>query len=329
MRTVTVGTNDAGQRLDKFMAKFFPKMPQSLMYKYIRKKCVRANGKHIKENYFLQNGDILAFYISDEFFDTPAAKQSYGAVSPSLSVIYEDSNILLVNKPAGTVVHSGETKTNDTLIEHIQSYLYQKGEYVPEKENTFAPALCNRLDRNTEGIVIAAKNAEALRIINQKIKNREIHKLYLCLAFGEFYKKSGEENAYLCRDKIKKQVFISDMPVPESKKITTRYRVLDCKNGISLLEIELITGRTHQIRAHLAHLGHPLVGDNKYGSLAENKRVERSHQALCAYKLKFDFSSEENTLSYLDKKEFQVDSIGFIREFYNARKGGKKHENHI
>lgn len=188
VRTVTVGENDAGQRLDKFMSKYFLSMPQSLLYKYIRKKCVRANGKHVKENYQLQAGDELCFYIRDEFFETPPPEQAFLSVTPKLNIVYEDENILLVNKPAGLVVHDDESNTPNTLIAQIQSYLYQKGEYTPERENTFAPALCNRIDRNTEGIVIAAKNAQTLRIMNQKIKDREIRKSYLCLAFGRFSK---------------------------------------------------------------------------------------------------------------------------------------------
>lgn len=315
MRTVTVGQNDAGQRLDKFMTKFFPTMPQSLLYKYIRKKCVRANGVHIKEQYILQAGDVLKFYINEEFFEPPTQEQAYQTIKPNLSVVYEDENILLANKPAGLVVHEDETKTERTLITQIQAYLYQKGEYQPDQENTFAPALCNRIDRNTEGIVIAAKNAESLRILNQKIKDREVHKSYLCLAFGKFAKKKGEERAYLLKDETKKQVTIYPSPVPGAKTIVTRYRVLGYRDGISLVEVDLVTGRTHQIRAHLAYLGHPLVGDGKYGKNAENKRAGRKYQALCAYRLSFAFTTDAGILSYLDGKTFQIKNVDFAKSF--------------
>ena len=328
MRTVTVGTNDAGQRLDKFMTKFFPTMPQSLLYKYLRKKCVRANGVHVKEQYMLQPGDVLKFYINEEFFHPPAPDQAYQHIQPDLSIVYEDENILLVNKPAGLVVHDDESKTDITLIAQIQAYLYQKGEYQPGQENTFAPALCNRIDRNTEGIVIAAKNAESLRVLNQKIKDREIHKFYLCLAFGKFAKKSGQEKAYLIKDETKKQVTIYPSPVFGSKTIITRYRVLGYHGGISLVEVDLVTGRTHQIRAHLAYLGHPLVGDGKYGRNVDNKRAGRKHQALCAYRLTFSFTTDAGVLSYLDGKSFQIKNVDFAKRFA-AQKEEKNNGNTI
>lgn len=315
MREVIIGENDANQRLDKFMAKFFVSMPQSLLYKYLRKKCVRVNGKHQGGDYKLSKGDVLAFYIKDEFFDTPTTDEAYKKVTPKLDIVYEDENILLVNKPEGLVVHDDETSTPNTLIAHIQAYLYKKGEYNPVAENTFAPALCNRLDRNTQGIVIAAKNAESLRILNQKIKDREIHKYYLCLAFGKFNEKRAEKTAYLIKDENKKQVSIYPAPRPNAKTIVTRYNVLGYQNGISLVEVDLVTGRTHQIRAHLSYLSHPLVGDGKYGKNADNKRAGRSHQALCSYKLSFDFTTDGGILSYLDKKVFTIKNIDFLKDF--------------
>lgn len=315
MRSVEIGTNDAGQRLDKFMGKFFPSMPQSLLYKYIRKKCVRVNGRHANADCRLNAGDVLAFYIKDEFFSSSEPEQAYKTVSAKLDIIYEDENIMLVNKPAGLVVHEDESKSANTLIARIQSYLYRKGEYEPEKENTFAPALCNRIDRNTQGIVIAAKNAESLRILNQKIKDRELHKFYLCLAFGRFEEKTAVKKAFLFKDTNKKQVTIYKSPTRGAKPITTKYRVLAYREGISLVEVELITGRTHQIRAHMAYLSHPLVGDGKYGRNADNKRAGRNVQALCAYKLAFDFSTDAGILSYLDGKVFSIKNVDFVNEF--------------
>lgn len=316
MKEVTVGKNDSDKRIDKFMTKYFPSMPQSLLYKYLRKKCVRVNGKHITDGaYKLSQGDLISFYIKDEFFENQPKQHMYKYVSSKLDIIYEDENIILVNKPEGLVVHDDETRTPDTLISRIERYLYEKGEYNPDAENTFAPALCNRIDRNTQGIVIAAKNAESLRILNQKIKNRELHKYYLCLAFGKFDQKSAEKKAYLIKDEEKKQVKIYSSMHDGAKNIVTKYKVLAYQNGISLVEVELITGRTHQIRAHMAYLSHPLVGDGKYGKNADNKRVGRLHQALCAYKLSFDFKTDAGILSYLDKKVFSIHDINFVNDF--------------
>lgn len=315
MREIIINKNDAGQRLDKFMSKRFPAMPQSLLYKYIRKKCVKLNGKHIKESEKLSEGDILKLYISDEFFEAPKAEDAFKFVKPDIDIVYEDENIILVNKRAGMVVHDDESQTPDTLIAHIQSYLYQKGEYKPEEEFTFAPSLANRIDRNTQGIVIAAKNAESLRILNQKIKDREMKKSYLCLAFGRFEKPSGELSAYLERNESTKTVKIYDRPSKSAKTIKTGYRVLSYKEGISLVEVNLITGRTHQIRAHFAHIGHPLVGDGKYGNNKENKKAGYTHQALCSYKLTFKFTTDAGILDYLNNQTFIVKDIDFVKRF--------------
>lgn len=312
MKEIIIGKNDGGQRLDKFMSKRFPSMPQSLLYKYIRKKCIRINGKHEKENFKLTEGDVLRLYISDDFFDI-SKQNPFIAVSPDVNIIYEDENILLVNKPVGIVVHDDETKTKDTLIARIQSYLYEKGEYNPEAEQTFAPALANRIDKNTQGIVIAAKNAEALRILNEKIKTREIDKSYLCLAEGKFEKKYDMLFGYLERNEKTKTVKILKAPSRTSKEIKTEYRVLSYKDGISLVEVNLLTGRTHQIRAHLSSIGHPLVGDKKYG--AKNSSSQTQYQALCSYKLTFSFTGDAGLLNYLNGKTFSIKKVDFAENF--------------
>ncbi len=315
MKIITVKKNDAGLRIDRLMTKLFPTMPQSLIYKSLRKDCVKVNGKHVKEGYKTVEGDEIRFYIKDEFFEVHSPEQDFLSVTPRLDIVYEDENILLVNKPAGMVVHEDESGTPNTLIAHIQAYLYQKGEYKPEEEQTFAPALCNRIDRNTSGIVISAKNAESLRILNQKIKDRELTKLYLCLAFGAFEKKSAVLDGHLKKDERTKTVTVSSKKFADAKQIRTKYTVLGYKNGISLLEVDLLTGRTHQIRAHLAHIGHPLVGDGKYGKNADNKKANRKHQALCSYKLTFHFTTDAGILNYLNHKTFSVKNVDFAAEF--------------
>lgn len=315
MKIVTVKKNDAGQRIDRFMSKLFTAMPQSLIYKSLRKNCVKINGKHVKEGYKVAEGDEIYFYIKDEFFEQNTPEYAFLSVTPHLDIVYEDENILLLNKPAGIVVHEDESGTPNTLIAHVQAYLYQKGEYKPDEEQTFAPALCNRIDRNTSGIVICAKNAESLRILNQKIKDRELTKLYLCLAFGNFAKKSAVLEGYLKKDERTKTVIVSDKKFPDAKQIRTKYTVLAYQDGISLLEVDLLTGRTHQIRAHLAHIGHPLVGDGKYGKNADNKKAQRKYQALCSYKLTFNFTTDAGILSYLNHKTFSVKNVDFAKDF--------------
>ncbi len=314
MKTVTINKNDANQRLDKFLTKFFKNMPQSAIYKYVRKKRVKVNGKKGDIDYRLREGDILSLYINDEFF-CDNSNNSFLNITPKLNILYEDKNIILVDKDFGMVVHEDKNEQKNTLVNHIKAYLFQKGEYDPKKENSFSPALCNRIDRNTGGIVIAAKNAETLKIINEKIKMREIKKFYLCLVWGHLKEKSGLLTGYLFKDCKKNTVFVYDTEKKGAKIIKTKYTVLEERTNTSLVEVELITGRTHQIRAHFAHIGHPLIGDGKYGSNEINKHYKLKHQALYSYKVRFDFS-DENILSYLNGREFCVKNVPFAKEEY-------------
>ena len=204
MRELTIGKNDAGQRLDRFVAKSLPLLPPTLLQKYIRLKRIKVNGRGAKRDTRLESGDILQLYINDEFFDKPSEENIFLTVfRPQLDIVYEDENLLLVNKRPGLVVHADETEKVNTLINHIQAYLYQKKEWNPKWENAFAPALCNRIDRNTGGIVIAAKNAETLRIINEKIKNHEVEKSYLCITVGRPKPVEGKIAGFLLKDEAK------------------------------------------------------------------------------------------------------------------------------
>lgn len=310
MKRVTINKNDAGQRLDKFLFKFFASIPASMVYKGIRKKRIKVNGKKSEIGYMLCEGDVLELYINDEFFESPKGDEAFKTLVPKLSVVYEDDNILLADKASGISVHDDETEKVNTLINHIKAYLFQKGEYNPDEENSFAPALCNRIDRNTSGIVIAAKNAVALRIMNEKIKNREIEKFYLCLVQGRLKDKEKTLKSYMVKNEAQNRVYVHDSPIDGGKTAITRYRVLAEGELTSLLEVELMTGRTHQIRAHLASIGHPLAGDGKYGTNEFNKKIGMKHQALYSYKLKFKFS-DENELSYLNGKSFEVKEVPF------------------
>ena len=316
MKEFTIGPNDAGQRLDRFLAKAVPLLPASLAQKYIRIKRIKRNGGRVERDTRLEAGDVLQLYINDEFFDKPREDNAYLTVAvPKISIVYEDEHILLVDKRPGLAVHPHDgAEYGRTLIDHIQSYLYQKREWRPREENSFTPALCNRIDRNTGGIVIAAKTAEALRVMNQKIKDRELDKRYLAIVEGTPKPREGSLKGYLFKDAKKNRVFVTDTPQTGAKSCQTNYKVLTSSNGLSLVECELITGRTHQIRAQFAHAGHPLLGDGKYGKL--NKKFDRTYQALYSYKLTFDFTTDAGALEYLNGKSFRVDKVDFAEEYF-------------
>lgn len=320
MKEFTIGPNDAGQRLDRFLAKAVPLLPASLAQKYIRLKRIKLGGKRVDRDTRLKEGDVLQLYINDEFFDKPREDNAYLTVAvPKLNIVYEDEHILLVDKRPGLAVHPHDgAEYGRTLIDHIQAYLYQKKEWRPREENAFTPALCNRIDRNTGGIVIAAKTAEALRVMNQKIKDRELDKRYLAIVEGTPKPRDGSLKGYLFKDAKKNRVFVTDTPQTGSKSCQTNYKTIASKNGLSLVECELITGRTHQIRAQFAHAGHPLLGDGKYGKL--DKRFDRNYQALYSYKLTFTFSTEAGSLEPLNGKSFQVDRVDFVEEYFPGTK---------
>lgn len=318
MKSFVIKKNDAGQRLDKFLTKAVKGLPTSLMYKYIRTKKIKVNRKRTEQKYMLSEGDVIDLFIRDEFFDSP--EKDGGAatrIEPKISVVYEDENIILVNKRPGVVVHEDSEAKDNTLIMHIKAYLYRKGEYDPSSEQSFAPALCNRIDRNTGGIVLAAKNAAALRIMNEKIKNNEISKFYLCAVHGTPKPSKQMLHGYLIKDSSTNTVKVYDKKVGAAKEIITKYRVISEKNGNSLLEVELVTGRTHQIRAHMAHIGHPLLGDGKYGINKSDREKGYKYQALYAYRLRFDFANSDGELGYLRGKEVSLDKndIWFLEDF--------------
>ena len=317
MKEFTIGKNDAGQRLDRWLAKTLPLLPGPLAQKYIRLKRVKVNGKGSQRDVLLPVGDVLQLYINDEFFDQPREDNAFLAVfKPKLDIVYEDENLMLLNKRPGLLCHADEHEKVNTLITHIQAYLYQEKEWNPKDEHSFTPALCNRIDRNTGGIVMAAKNAETLRILNQKIKDREIAKFYLAIIHGKMTPPQGKLEGFLLKDEDKAQVKVFRKPVPGGKSAATLYKTLKINRGLSLVECELLTGRTHQIRAQFAAAGHPLLGDGKYGREKDNKQYGRSFQALYSYKLEFTFPTDAGILEYLRGKTFTVDNVDFVAEYF-------------
>jgi 23S rRNA pseudouridine955/2504/2580 synthase len=317
MREFIIGKNDAGQRVDRFLSKAMPLLPGALLQKYIRIKRVKCNGARCQRDQRLAEGDVLQVYINDEFFEQPREDNLFLTLfQPKLEILYEDENILLTDKRPGMVVHADETEKVNTLINHIQAYLYQKREWNPKWENAFAPALCNRIDRNTGGIVIAAKNAETLRILTAKIRDREITKKYLCVALGVMNPPEGRLECFLLKDEGKKQVTVYHRPVPGGKSAVTLYRTVRRQGALSLVEAELLTGRTHQIRASFADAGHPLLGDGKYGKGDINRKYSETKQALYSYYIKFDFPTDAGILEYLRGRVFQIKKVPFVEKYF-------------
>ena len=312
---VTIVKNDGGQRVDKFLTKTYPNLPQSMLYKAVRKKDVKVNGKRCESSQRLQEGDVVSLFLKDDFLQKEERPEDFLKAPKKLFILYEDGNVMLLDKKPGLIVHPDENYHFDSLIARVQHYLYDKGEYDPKAENAFAPALVNRIDRNTGGIVMAAKNAEALRILNQKVKDRELHKFYLCVVCGRLKVKEALLTGYLEKNEAQNRVYISQRPKEGAKTIRTRYRVLEERRDFSLVEVELLTGRTHQIRAHFASIGHPLAGDGKYGKNAVNKKSGFPYQALYSYKLRFDFQTDGGLLQYLDGREFTAGDVWFLPEF--------------
>ncbi len=322
MREIKVGKNDAGQRLDKFITKALD-LPTGLLYKSIRTKKIKVNRKRAENGTVLAEGDTIQCFLAEEFFGKLDAQAdvsvSLSKIVPHLDIIYEDENIMLLNKRPGISVHEDEDSKINTLITHIQAYLAQKGEYDPDKEQSFAPALCNRIDRNTGGIVIAAKNAEALRVMNEKIKEREIDKFYLAAVHGIPKVKEDTLYGYLIKDEQANRVRVYEKNAPRgAKSIITRYRVVATRAGNALIEVELLTGRTHQIRAHMAYIGHPLIGDGKYGVNKDDRSRGYKYQALYSYKLKFSFKGDGTVLDYLSGRVFSIpkNDIYFTEDFF-------------
>lgn len=319
MREFTVSQQYAGKRLDRWLSSELPALPMGLMQKFLRLKRIKVNGKAAQRDTRLNANDVLQLYINDEFFEKPKAVDPFlSKLRPKLDIVYEDENLLLVDKRPGLTAHPDEHEKVHTLITYAQAYLYQKGEWDSMDKTQFAPALCNRIDRFTGGIVIIAKTEAAMRVLNQKIRDREIEKRYLCIVHGRVQPPVGTLDGYIV--KSAKRVSVVKRPERGAQRAITRYQTLDSRRGLSLIECELLTGRTHQIRAQFAAAGHPLLGDSQYGDARQNERYHRTYQALYSYRLTFRFKTDAGVLNELNGKSWQVADVPFVREYFPAER---------
>ena len=312
MREMTITKNDAGQRLDRFLQKAVPALPGTLAQKYIRLKRIKVDGKRTERSYRLNEGDTIQLYIGDEFFEAVADSALYRSITePNLSVCYEDAHVLIVNKEPGILCHSSTDPQEITLVDQVKAYLYQSGAWNPEMEQSFAPALSNRLDRNTGGLVIAGKTAAAQRILNDKIRLGEVDKYYLLAVHGRPAPSSGRIEGHLVKDREQNIVHVAAAHEVAAKSAVLEYETLETRGKVSLVECKLITGRSHQIRVQMASLGTPLLGDRKYGG-----GDSEPYQALWAYRLVFTFVSDAGELAYLDGQEFRSGDVPFVARLF-------------
>lgn len=288
MRELKVGENEAGQRLDKLLAKYLNEAPKGFLYKMLRKKNITLNGRKAGGNEMLSVGDSVKFFLAEETIEK-FSKSSVVKTTGRLDIIYEDEHVLLINKPAGMLSQKAK-ETDESVVEHVISYLLSNGSLSEEELRSFKPSVCNRLDRNTTGLIAAGKSLQGLQQMGQLFKERSLRKFYRCLVAGTI-----ENEQHICgwikKDETTNRVTVSETEVKDSLPIETSYFPIRRLNQTTLLEVHLITGRTHQIRAHLAAEGHPVIGDYKYGSKAVNDQFRQAYglksQLLHAYRLEF------------------------------------------
>lgn len=318
MKQIDVKENEAGQRLDKLLGKYLNKASKSFIYKMLRKKNITLNDKKADGSEKTKIGDVVKIYLSDDTFDKFSEqsviscknkRENSHKKQKTLDIIYEDENILLVNKKSGMLVQKASPK-DYSLNDAILDYLIEKGTVTQDTIRTFKPSICNRIDRNTSGLVSAGKSLAGLQELSQMFKDRTIHKYYRCYVAGKIENPSHVKG-YMIKDEKKNQVTISDRmwdsdKSKEAKLIETEYCPIFVGEDYTLLEVTLITGRTHQIRAHLAHIGHPVIGDIKYGNPQINEKYQKKcgikSQLLHGYRLEFPQLSGK--LAYLSKQKF-------------------------
>ena len=316
MREMIVPAAAEGKRLDRFLAAELPALPMGLRQKFLRLRRIKLNGKAAQGETRLVAGDRLNLYIGDEFFVVSKKTDPFlSKIAPRLDILFENAQILIVNKRAGMAVHPDAGEKVHTLITYAQAYLYQKGEFDSMNPEAFRPALANRIDRFTGGIVLIAKTEAALSVLTAKIRDREIEKRYLCAVHGRVNPPEGMFSNYILKNT--RRVTVLDAPAESAQRAQTRYRTLAVRDGLSLMECELLTGRTHQIRAQFAHARHPLLGDGQYGDARRDERYHRTYQALYAYQIAFHFRTDAGVLGDLNGKTFRVPDVPFAREYFD------------
>jgi len=305
LREIRVGKNDSNQRLDRFLKKYMDEAGTGFIYKMLRKKNIKVNESKASPEMMIFEGDTIQLYISDETIDKFIGTKEVRKSKLAPRIIYEDENLVLVNKPAGILSHGAGEEFEENIVDSLVTYLIQKGDYIPRIEKTFSPSICNRLDRNTSGVIIGAKNSEALRLVNKAIKEGSVRKYYKTIVKGTI-KEDFEHKGFLIKDEDRNLVDISDKQGERSKDVYTKFRVIMSKGGYSLLEVELITGRTHQIRSTLQTMGYPVIGDRKYGNSVVNdefrKKYGLENQWLHGYRIVLNGLEEK--LDYLNSREF-------------------------
>ena len=321
MFKVIVKENDVNKRLDNFIAKCYPNLLKVAINKFIRTKKIKVNLKRVENNYRLQLDDEIDFYMNEDalnqkkvaIFQKYEPKLAFLNASDNLEVIYENDDLLIVNKPVGVLSHSSHAHEYNAIIDQIKKYLYKKNEYNPENENTFAPALSNRLDRNTSGLIIASKNYKTLKRINEAIEDKEIKKYYYTYVYGKMDEKVGTLKHYLKKDEKNNIAIVYDKKEPNTKVAILKYKMIAYYpiDNISMLEVELLTGRFHQIRAQFSFINHPLLGDGKYYFPTKHNfnKQNLKNQILVAYKLVFDKKLSGYFFHINDEMSFQINDI--------------------